>query len=416
MTPGQTTANRSIVQTTPATAPGAPRPAPIGPHRGFGYYANAFMLWIGLHFLWVGYIFVWFAALYFFLCVPKARRASIRYLELIHVEKPRGFLRRNWQTYRHMVTFGILLLDRALMLARPGHGFSTRTAKASRKPRLARRRREAPALRRFRHRHHPPHRPLPGMAETAAPTSPGAWALHKPMHIVMYQDPRDGTERFHARHRRMLEKVSIISTIDPLAAGVKIISALRKGDFVAMRADRTLSGKGVEVSLLGKELLLPAGPFVAATLSNAQVLYIHTCRLGYRRYRCIISAARRTEAGTTIPRDQRIAQAAQEFATHLETVLRRYPYQWSNFYDLWQAPVAGSLNHFVLSVRNLIASGQACSIAFSFGRWIAWCMCPGEAVPGTLINIRLLHTIFSSFFIVASVVGTVEEMRLSFPP
>ncbi len=36
------------------------------------------------------------------------------------------------------------------------------------------------------------------------------------------------------------------------------------------------------------------------------------------------------------PRDQRIAHAAQEFATHLETILRRYPYQWSNFYDLWQ--------------------------------------------------------------------------------
>ncbi len=205
------------------------------------------MLWIGLHFLWVGYILVWFAALYFFLCVPKARRASVRYLDLIHAGKPRGFLRRNWQTYRHMVTFGILLLDRALMLARPGHGFAmdceglenlARAGGMSPRPATS----DTGIILLTAHF---------GMAETAAPYI-ARMGLHKPMHIVMYQDPRDGTEQFHARYRHMLEKVSVISTIDPLAAGVKIIAALRRGDFVALRADRTLAGKGIEVTLLGK--------------------------------------------------------------------------------------------------------------------------------------------------------------------
>jgi predicted LPLAT superfamily acyltransferase len=171
------------------------------------------------------------------------------------------------------------------------------------------------------------------MAEIAAPYL-RRMGIERPTHLVMYQDAADGTERFHARHRRMLSHLSIISTTDPLAAGIKIIAALKKGEVVAMRADRTLAGKGVEVTLLGERVYLPAGPFVAAALSEARVVYIYTCRVGYRHYRCLIAPGGNF-GGSDAPRDERAAQAAQDFATHLETILRQYPYQWSNFYDLW---------------------------------------------------------------------------------
>src|SRR5215204_3360970 len=55
-----------------------------------GYYSNAMMLWIGLRFLHLAYLFVWFAAVYFFLFVPKARRASMLYLALIRGPEKRG--------------------------------------------------------------------------------------------------------------------------------------------------------------------------------------------------------------------------------------------------------------------------------------------------------------------------------------
>ena len=108
-----------------------------------------------------------------------------------------------------------------------------------------------------------------------------------------------------------------------------------------MRADRTLNGKGVAVTLLGRRVELPAGPFVAAALSGAAVLQVYTCRVGHRWYRCTISAARRYGDGAGGSRDERVARAAQDFATHLEGVLRQFPDQWSNFYDLWAAQAAG---------------------------------------------------------------------------
>jgi KDO2-lipid IV(A) lauroyltransferase len=291
------------------------------------------VLWVGLRFLWAGYAVVAVAAFFFFLAVGPARRASMRYLDLVRGR--RGFFRRRWDTYRHMATYGVLLLDRALMLARPKHGFAVdcqglvHLTAVSRPPEGGGS--DAGVILLSAHF---------GMAEIAAPYM-RRMGLRRPINIVMYQDPQDGTEQFHTRHRRELSDMTIISTTDPLAAGVKIIRALRGGEVVAMRADRTLNGKGVAVTLLGRRVELPAGPFVAAALSGAAVLQVYTCRVGHRWYRCTISAARRYGDGAGGSRDERVARAAQDFATHLEGVLRQFPDQWSNFYDLWAAQAAG---------------------------------------------------------------------------
>lgn len=285
-----------------------------------GYYANAGMLWVGSRVLWLGYFFVWFAALYFFF-IPKARRASMAFLD--RIQPGRGAMQRSSDTYRHMVQYGFLLLDRAVMLTSARHGFAitcdglahlTKAVQSS-----------SGTIMLTAHF---------GNAEVAAPYI-FRIGVNSPIHIVMYQDSADATERFHTKYRRLMANMRVISTTDPLAAGVKIIKALREGGVVAMRADRAMKGKTVSARLLDVQVELPAGPFVAAALSGVPVVHVHTVRLGYRRYLCMISPTRSYGDGQPGTRDERIARAAQDFADHLERVVRKYPLQWGNFYDLW---------------------------------------------------------------------------------
>jgi predicted LPLAT superfamily acyltransferase len=288
-----------------------------------GYRANAAMLWIGTRILPLGYGLVWLAAIYFLLFCPRARRASGRYMALVAGGRL-GVIVRSWRVYRHMVAYGFLLLDRALMLARAGHGFAIDCEGLLHLTRAPTSEEEGVIVLSAHF----------GMAEISAPYMRKV-GMRRGLNIVMYQDTKDGTERFHTQYRKLLEGTNVISTTDPLAAGMKIISALKRGEMVAMRADRTMSGKGVAVTLLGERLVLPAGPFMAAVLSGAPVVYIDTVRMGYRRYRCAIASGGRygeDEGGT---REERIERAAQDFAAHLEGMLRRYPRQWGNFYDLW---------------------------------------------------------------------------------
>jgi len=293
-----------------------------GVPRG-GYYANAMMLWVGSRVLWVGYFFVWFAAIYFFVCVPKARRASMAFLDRLW--PGRSPVRRWWDTYRHMIQFGFLLLDRAVMLTTTRHGFAMSCEGLGHITHAMEMSKGVIMLTAHL-----------GNAEVAAPYI-FKMGVTRPIHIVMYQDAADGTERFHTRHRRLLADMRVISTTDPLSAGFKIIGALRGGDVVALRADRAMQGKTIPATLLGGEVHLPAGPFMAAALSGSPVVQVYTCRLGYRRYVCVIGPMRRygdDEQGT---RDERIARAAQDFADGLDNMLRKYPMQWSNFYAFWPA-------------------------------------------------------------------------------
>lgn len=321
-----------------AQAGGAPVAAPVrgAPRWGAprcGYYSSVFMLWVGARFLWLGYLFVWLAAGWFFVWMPRARRASMAYLDRIHGAARRGWLRRVWQTYRHMVEFGFLLLDRAVMLAEENHGFAVTCDGLEH---LAGAAVTAPGR-------NPEGIVLLtahfGISEIAMPYL-RRMGIDRPVHIVMYQDAREGSERFHMRHRRLLSDMTIISTTDALAAGVRIIAALKQGAIVGMRADRTLGGKGIPVMLLGEKVVLPSGPFMAAVLSGAPVLQVYTCRVGYRRYVCQFSPVQRVGDETGGTREERLARAAQNFAQGLEGVLRRFPYQWSNFYDLWTVQAA----------------------------------------------------------------------------
>src|SRR5213078_2934757 len=99
----------------------------------------------------------------------RARRGSMAYLDLLHGARRRSLVKRLWQTYWHLIQFGYLLVDRALMLAEVRMGFE------------------------------------------------------RPVHIVMYQEPGDAQERFHAEYRRLLAGMDIISTTDPLGAGLAIM-------------------------------------------------------------------------------------------------------------------------------------------------------------------------------------------------
>lgn len=292
----------------------------------FGYRANAMMLWVGRRALWLGYVFVWIGAFYFLLVSGKARRASMAYLQRVHGR--RGWLRRWWDTYRHLVVYGYLLLDRAVMLSAEGHGFSIVREGVEHMHAAAAG--EAGLIVLSAHF---------GIAEAAIPymaKKMGNMLRSRPIHVVMYQDLSEATERFHSEKRRLLEGMHIISSTDPLSAGVKIIAALRAGGLVAMRADRRLAGKTVRVHLLGAPVELPAGPFLAAALTGVPVVPVYTCRRGYRTYAVVIGTHQRYGDDTPGTRDERVQRAAEDYARGLEAMIRAYPLQWGNFYDLWE--------------------------------------------------------------------------------
>ncbi len=259
---------------------------------------------------------------------PKlARRASISFLN--RVLGPGNYLRRRLQSWWHFYSYGRLLLDRSVALAGPRHTF--RCACPIRENLLQAIHDDRAILMLTAHF---------GAAELTAPMLQGQ-PDPRPFHFVVYRDMRDTTEHFHRDQWKSLADIDWINSTDPIVAGIRVMKALKNADVVAIRADRPMQGRAIVAEFCGRPMQLPAGPFMAAVLSGASVINAFTVRTGYRTYQMHASMPRKYEPASGLARAQLLNQAVQDYVADLERIVRQYPYQWGNFYDVWLTSSAG---------------------------------------------------------------------------
>ena len=119
-----------------------------------------------------------------------------------------------------------------------------------------------------------------------------------------------------------------------LAAGVQLRAMLLQGDIVAVQGDRPRSSGRTRVTdLFDRPFELPVGPAVLARVAGVPMLPIFVFREGRNRSRVVIrDAIRVEESGDS---GEAVAAALQQFVDDLEWAIRRRPYQWFCFRELW---------------------------------------------------------------------------------
>jgi lauroyl/myristoyl acyltransferase len=111
--------------------------------------------------------------------------------------------------------------------------------------------------------------------------------------------------------------------------GVELLAALRRGEVVALQADRALGTAGdVRVPFFGPPAPFPLGPFLLARAAGVPVVPAF-CVLD-RGYRYAVKIA----TPITVRRGEEEA-AARAWVALLESVVREHPTQWFNFFDAW---------------------------------------------------------------------------------
>ncbi len=286
------------------------------------------MLRLGGLFLPLGYGVVAAVVFWFWLTDRRTRRASRGFLSHVLVDRKRPVSWRD--TLRHMNVYGKMLMDRSVSLADSRSRFQISSASGD-----AWRRdlpREKGILLLTAHF---------GAAEMSAPMLKRIGQGRK-AHFVVYRDLRDTTEHFHRDQWKSLADIDWINSTDPISAGIRVMKALKDADVVAIRADRPMQGRAIIANFFGRPMQLPAGPFMAAVLSGASVVSAFTVRTGYRTYQMHASMPRKYEPLPGLGRDQLLNQAVKDYVTDLERIVRQYPYQWGNFYDVWVTAAAAT--------------------------------------------------------------------------
>jgi len=156
--------------------------------------------------------------------------------------------------------------------------------------------------------------------------------LDTDMHIVMY----DGEEE---EIKKYLESISekhsakIILVKEDLSHIYAIRDALDKNGFVCMHADRFLEGnKTLRGTLLQSPAEFPAGPFILARSFGSPVSFVFAMKDRPRQYHFYASPPKIYSGN----RDISSAEILSDYCQAMETMIRRYPLQWFNYYDFWK--------------------------------------------------------------------------------
>ena len=153
--------------------------------------------------------------------------------------------------------------------------------------------------------------------------------------LYMGKKEKEGVERTQKEELRQAG-VTIIGVDQESSDPFSVVEGMRvlgEGGLVSMTGDIVWRAdqRCLDVSFLGQTAKIPEAPFVFALASGAPIYVFFAFRTGKNRYHVTFSEPLVVKAASRAERRQCIQEAAQGYATILESALRSHPLEWYHF-------------------------------------------------------------------------------------
>ena len=136
--------------------------------------------------------------------------------------------------------------------------------------------------------------------------------------------------------QRMLSQnnMSMIPVKEDMSHLFTLNTAIDNGEIVSMPADRIYgSQKAAECMFFGEKARFPLGAFALAAQKNVAMLAVFVMKESYKTYHAYV---RVIQCDRDAKIREQMSQLAQNFASNLEEIVKRYPTQWFNYFDFWK--------------------------------------------------------------------------------
>jgi predicted LPLAT superfamily acyltransferase len=165
-------------------------------------------------------------------------------------------------------------------------------------------------------------------------------------HMLERLDTKVNVIMLDAEHQKIKEYLSTFTRksfhIIPIGNDnehvYEISNALKNHEIVCMHGDRFMPGsKTMESSLLGKNTSLPTGPFYLAMKYDVPVSFVFAMKESSRHYHFFATPPKYYAQQRSITkRDEMLKSMVSDYLAAIEEKIRKYPYQWFNYYDFWK--------------------------------------------------------------------------------
>jgi predicted LPLAT superfamily acyltransferase len=237
---------------------------------------------------------------------------------------PQTWWKRRWLVFKHFLSFGRALIDRTAILSGDRRHFSFS----------------------FDGEHHLRDAVAEGRGVLLLTAHVGNWEaagallsrLEVPINVT-------GFDNESAEVRSLLNQASKAKfRLLPLTGSptdvIPLVAALRRGEVVAMLGDRAYGSPSADVPFLGGTAAFPTGAYVMAAIAGAPLVHVFSLGEPRGHYHFFAFPPQRPKMPPHHQRDAYLRDCAARFSGDLETVLKRDPLQWYNFFPFWRQPAA----------------------------------------------------------------------------
>lgn len=161
--------------------------------------------------------------------------------------------------------------------------------------------------------------------------------LGAPVSLLLHLDEADVDSSLFQQHGTEESPFRIIDPVEELGGTLRIMEALRRGEIVSMMGDRVFGNlkNTVRVPFLSGHIRLPFSAFKIASATGSPIAAFFPYRTAQGSYTITVDRISRVPSGLG-RRAEEYVEYATEFAKGMERFVEAHPYQFYNFYDMWE--------------------------------------------------------------------------------
>jgi len=279
-----------------------------------------FYLMIRIGGRYLAYLCLIFVIAYYMLLRPDQRRKTHPYLQ--HRFPRQGFLTRWVQSYRMSYALGQSLIDRAIVGIL---GPSSMRAKLYGEEEVLALEQEGRGL-------------------IVLGAHVGCWqAAMAPLNLfagpvsMLMQREAGDVDRHYFEHQDKAAPYRIIDPRGDFGGVLEMMAVLKRGEVLSVMGDRMLGEdrNGVAVTFLGETVTMPFSAYKLASVTGAPIVVLLSFKTGISSYALKTYDVIRVPAN--LGRGNEVyAPYVQQFATALENYCHDHPFQFFNFFNMWQ--------------------------------------------------------------------------------
>ncbi len=142
------------------------------------------------------------------------------------------------------------------------------------------------------------------------------------------------TDLEHQAIKSYLESVSLKTSMkfiivkEDMSHVFEINNALNKNELICFTGDRYFDGgKTLSEELLGKTTKFPAGAFLIGSRLKVPVIFLYIMKETNKHYHFYAEEA--------VFKNRDAQDLLKQYTLSIERILKKYPYQWFNYFDFW---------------------------------------------------------------------------------